>query len=163
MPVYTGIVDTYTALWRRPLVFGALIQRVKFLRLLLKPPLGRHYFFQHHTHTSLLRRFNSEGWNRTYDLVAELLVANEDHKGFCGASWFYDPQLENISPRLVYLAADPIAGGAERFHLGEDHTGSALSKSNTRVKFYDQGKYLPQSYLLVWYRKSMISRIGAQN
>ena len=91
------------------------------------------------------------------------MVANEDHKGFCGASWFYDPQLENISPRLVYLAADPIAGGAERFHLGEDHTGSALSKSNTRVKFYDQGKYLPQSYLLVWYRKSMISRIGAQN
>ncbi len=157
MPVYTGIVDTHTALWRRPLVFGPIGQRLRFLRILLTRPVGTRYFFQHHTHTSLLKRFNEEGWRRTYSLVAELLKANADHKGFCGASWFYDPQLKDVSPRLAYLAGYPLLNGADRFHLGLDDSGSALSKSKTRVKLYESGKYVPQSYMLVWPKKAMIA------
>jgi hypothetical protein len=157
MPVYTGIVDTHTALWRRPLVVGSIGQRLRFLRILLTRPVGTRYFFQHHTHASLLKRFNEEGWNRTYSLIAELLKANSDHKGFCGASWFYDPQLKDVSPRLVYLAGHPLANGADRFHLGLDDSGSALSKSETRLKLYESGKYVPQSYVLVWPKKAMIA------
>ena len=157
MPVYTGIVDTHTSLWRRPLVFGPTSQRLRFLSVLLTRPMGSRYFFQHHTHTSLLKRFNEEGWIKTYRLVAELLAVNPDHKGFCGASWFYDPQLEDVSPRLVYLAEYPLARGAKWFHLGEDHSGSALSKSRTRIALYESGKYIPQSYMLVWPAKAMIN------
>lgn len=156
MPVYTGIVDTHTSLWRRPLIFGPIGQRFRFLRILLTRPLGTRYFYQYHIHTSLLKRFNEEGRNTTYRLVAELLKANADHKGFCGASWYYDPQLEDFSPRLAYLAAHPLVGGAMRFHLGVDHSGSALSKSKTRVELYESGKYVPQSYMLVWLKKDMI-------
>lgn len=156
MPVYTGIVDTHTSLWRRPLVFGAVGQRFRFIRVLLTRPRGSRYFYQHHTHTSLLQRFNEEGWVETYRLVAELLAANPDHKGFCGASWFYDPQLEEVSPRLAYLAGYPLDRGAERFHLGEDDSGSALSKSKTRIALYESGKYIPQAYMLVWLAKDMI-------
>ena len=155
MPVYTGIVDTHTSLWRRPLIFGTLSQKMRFLGVLLSRPMGTRYFFQHHTHTSLLDRFNDEGWIKTYRLVAELLAVNPDHKGFCGISWFYDPQLEKVSPRLSYLAGFPLSRGAIRFHLGEDNSGSALSKSKTRVELYESGKYIPQSYMLVWPRKRM--------
>lgn len=155
MPIFTGIVDTHTCLWRRPLVFGPIGQRFRFLRILLTRPVGTRYFFQHHTHTSLLKRFNEDGWNRTYKLVAELLEANADHKGFCGTSWFYDPQLKVVSPRLAYLARYPLARGASRFHLGVDDSGSALSKSKTRVELYESGKYVPQSYMLVWPKKAM--------
>lgn len=157
MPVYTGIADVDNTLWRRPLVFGSLAQRFRFIRILFEKPVGLKYYFQHHTHTSLLSRFNSDGWNKTYDLIADLLELNPDHKGFCGASWFYDPQLKQVSPRLAYLAEDPLAAGAERFHLGEDNTGSALAKSKTRIQLHQEGKYVPKSYALLWHRKSMIS------
>lgn len=156
MPVHTGIVDSHTSLWRRPLVFGPVGQRLRFLRVLMTRPVGRRYYFQHHTHTSLLERFNEEGWIETYRLVAELLAANPDHKGFCGISWFYDPQLEDVSPRLAYLAGYPLERGAMRFHLGADQSGSALSKSKTRLALYESGEYVPQSYMLVWPAKGMI-------
>ena len=156
MPVYTGIVDTHGALWRHPLKFGAFSQRIRFVGHLLRMPIGNKYYFQHHTHTSLLRRFNQEGWLKTYKLVADLLSVNLDHKGFCGASWFYDPQLDKVSPRLAYLANDPLKYGAERFHLGTDNSGSALAKSKTRNELFDKGEYVPQSYMLVWHRKPMI-------
>ncbi|OJT00575.1 hypothetical protein [Marinobacter nauticus] len=156
MPVYTGIVDTHCALWRHPLKFGALSQRLRFGCHLLRMPIGNKYYFQHHLHTSLLARFNQEGRLKTYKLVADLLSVNQDHKGFCGASWYYDPQLERISPRLAYLANDPLLNGAERFHLGADNSGNALAKSKTRNELYKKGKYLPQSYMLVWHRKAMI-------
>lgn len=163
MPVYTGIVDTHTALWRRPLVFGPIGQRLRFLRILLTRPVGTRYFFQHHTHTSLLERFNDEGWTKTYELVAELLAVNPDHKGFCGISWFYDPQLKEISPRLSYLAEFPMSHGGRRFHLGRDLSGSAVAKSATRARLYEQGEYNPQAFMLVWPINRMIKWWRAQS
>lgn len=160
MPVYTGIADVHNTLWRRPLVFGSFIQRVRFVRMFLRKPVGFRYYFQHHTHTSLLANFNQEGWDRTYELIADLLDVNPEHKGYSGASWFYDPQLKSVSPRLAYLADIPIAAGAERFHLGSDRTGSALAKSKTRKSLYDEGKYVPQNYMLLWHRASMIQWRG---
>jgi hypothetical protein len=163
MPVHTGIVDTYTALWRKPLIFGDLSQRVRFFRLLCRRPFGNKFFFQHHAHRSLFDRLNPAGRIKTYKSVVDLLEINLDHKGFSAASWFYDPQLESISPRLSYLAGEPEKGGAERFHVGEDKTGSAFAKSNTRRWLHEQGKYTPQCYLLVWQRDLMISwrkRVG---
>ena len=135
------------------------MQRVRFLRILLIRPFGTRYFFQHHLHSSLLERFDESGRLKMYRLVAALLDANQNHKGFCGTSWFYDPQLTKISPRLSYLADYPLAYGARRFHLGQDLTGSAIARSATRARLHEEGRYEPQSYMLVWPKKPMVRHV----
>jgi hypothetical protein len=90
-------------------------------------------------------------------MVAEMLERHEEIKGMFGASWFYDPQLENISPRLMYLQKIPLAGGAQMFYMGADRTGNALAKSKTRLKLYEEGRYRPQEYMLVWPRKELMA------
>ena len=77
-------------------------------------------------------------------------------KGVFRASWFCDPELENISPRLMYLQKTPVENGANFFYIGEDRTGNAFAKSKTRLKLYNEGKYKPKAYLLVWPRKELI-------
>ncbi|MFO8002561.1 MAG: hypothetical protein R6U46_15080 [Marinilabilia sp.] len=156
MPVNTGIVDTKTVLWRRPMVVGPLKQRFMFMFLLLRPPAGTHYFFQHHTHTSMLKDFNQKGRLGTYNLVCDLLEINTNYKGFVSASWYNDPALESISPRLTYLAQDPLRGGAYRFYVGEDSSGSALAKSKTRNELYQKRQYIPRVYMVVWHRAEML-------
>lgn len=156
MPVNTGIVDTKTVLWRRPMIVGPLKQRFRFMFLLLRPPAGTRYFFQHHTHTSMLKEFNKKGRLGTYNLVCDLLEINFQYKGFVSASWYNDPALESISPRLTYLAQDPLRGGAYRFYVGEDSSGSALAKSKTRNELYQNGEYMPRVYMVVWHRAEML-------
>lgn len=156
LPLNTGVVDTRTSLWRRPLVTGPISQRLNFLKLLLREPKGVRFFLQHHIHSSMLDQFNREGRLRTYQLVAELLEANPEYKGFVGASWFYDPALEKISPHLSYLANDPLSGGAYRFYIEKDLSGSALAKSKTRKELYEKGKYVPRLYILAWHRKDLL-------
>jgi hypothetical protein len=76
-----------------------------------------------------------------------------------GASWFYDPALDEISPRLGYLRKTPIAGGA--FFIQGDATEedkrNALSTSSTRQKLYDEGKYIPRSHMLIWGKNDQIN------
>lgn len=156
MPVNTGIVDTQTALWRRPLIVGPLSQRLKFVELLIRAPAGTRYFFNHHTHNRMLMNFNQQGRLRTYEQVCDLLEINSDYKGFISGSWYNDPALESISPRLTYLARDPMNSGAYRFYAGPDNTGNALVKSRTRNELYQKGKYVPSSYMVVWHRDEML-------
>jgi len=113
-------------------------------------------YYQIHTHNRELNEFNEQGWNDCYIRIAEMLEKHEEVKGLFGASRFYDPQLENISPRLMYLQKIPLQNGAVCFSAGEDCTGNALAKSKTRIKLYQEGKYIFMSYLLVWPRKELI-------
>ena len=74
-----------------------------------------------------------------------------------GAGWVFDPQLECISPRLMYLRNMPLHNGAKIYHVGEDRTGNAIAKSKTRLNLYNEGKYVPQAYILIWPRKELIA------
>lgn len=109
-------------------------------------------FFQIHTHKSDLSKFDESGWEACYHGCAALYETHPDALGMFGASWFYDPVLEDISPRLSYLRRTPSDGGAEIFFYqeGGDAIGNALSTSSTRRNLYDQGSYMPKSYFLVW-------------
>ena len=157
LPCITGIVDTNSSIRRRPLISANLPSKIQFLSILLRKPLGTRFFLQHHVHTSMLPNFNPEGRRRCYELANQFLAANKNYKGFCATSWFYDPELSEISPRLRYLADYPISGGAKRFYVGPDHSGSALSKSETRRRLNATGRYQPKSYLLVWLTVDMVN------
>ena len=123
--------------------------------------LERRHFkpcFEIHTHLGNLSDFHSEGWDRCYVRIGQLLKLNPNIKGMLGGSWFYDPKLGIVSPRLKYLRDVPCRSGAEIFYVSKEGKNSgALSRSKSRLKLFEEGKYTPKSYLLIWPRKEVIT------
>lgn len=116
-------------------------------------------YFQSHIHAFNLDAFNEEGRNDLYRCCAELYALHPECLGMFGSSWFYDPVLDQISPRLSYLRTIPLEGGA---HLLYAHDGgvaiaNAISKSATRRRLYQERKYMPRTYMLIWGRKDQIN------
>lgn len=113
-------------------------------------------FFQIHTHIHRLAHFTESGWNECYQCCVDLYSIHPDVLGMYGGSWFYDPRIKEISPRLAYLQEIPLAGGARLFRSGPSEEGSkdALSTSPTRKDLFNKGLYEPCSYVLVWDRAS---------
>lgn len=116
-------------------------------------------YFQIHTHTFNLDRFNEAGWEECYRGCAELYGLFPDALGMFGGSWFYDPALDHVSPRLGYLRNTPLEGGGRIMYYGSDEASkaNALSSSPTRRTLYEQGKYSPRSFMLVWPRAQQIA------
>lgn len=121
--------------------------------------LGSHRpVFEIHTHLANVREFTPEGWNRAYRLMADLLEANPEVRGLFRGSWFFDPVIPEISPNLAYLQDLPLANGAAALfyaNLGPDC--GAFARSTKRRALYDEGKYTPKSYLLIWPRDALIA------
>lgn len=112
-----------------------------------------------HTDTRNLLDFNAAGWNACYARIADLMHVMPEVKGMVGTSWFYDPQLSDISPNLRYLRAVPTESGAflRIDGPGEIHTQRAITRSQTRKKLYEEGRYLPICATLVWRRKRLLA------
>jgi len=108
----------------------------------------------------LMKEFNPEGWKRFYDRTAKLLEMNENIKGICGSSWFFDPVLKEISPELSYLRELAEERGARFFNLGpsEGDVKDATFMSPKRIKLHKEGKYTPVGYMMVLPRKQLLKR-----
>jgi hypothetical protein len=122
------------------------------LRALLKP------WFQIHTESRYLDEFSEVGWTAFYHAAVDLLYVNPSIEGIVGTSWFYDPVLKAVSPRLSYLLDCPLENGALLVKQGttEFDIKSATATSSTRKKLYEEGKYLPKCHTLIWPREAMI-------
>lgn len=120
---------------------------------------GAKTWFRIHTDPRDTSEFTEEGWRRCYHRIADLLRSRPDVKGMVGTSWFYDPQLLTISPRLAYLQKDPLDGGAFmlRNGPGEIHTQRATLTSPSRRKLFEEGKYLPTCWTVAWPRKELLA------
>lgn len=120
-------------------------------------------YFQIHTHTAYLAEFNEEGWNECYRTCADLYAVHPEALGMFGASWFYDPVIQNISPRLSYLSEIPLKGRAVRLPFAREgeFVQDAIATSPSRRKLYEEGSYRPQSYLLAWGRRSQTAWASA--
>jgi hypothetical protein len=111
----------------------------------------------------LLIEFNPAGWNACYRRIGELLELDPRIKGVCGSSWWFDPRLAEVSPRLAFLHEVPTQHGARVFPLGSDETSihDALRNSPERTKQFEEGKYLPKKYMMVWGRDNLLAWIAA--
>lgn len=120
---------------------------------------GTGTWFRGHTDTEYLDEFNEEGWDRFYLRIAELLLRRKHVRGLVGTSWFYDPQIVDISPRLAYLQQRQLERGAYlmRHRDLETDIEFATAKSKTRRRLYQEGKYTPVSYSLIWGRNELLS------
>jgi hypothetical protein len=116
-------------------------------------------YFEIHTHIFNLERFNEEGWADCYRACAALYDVFPRSLGMFGASWFYDPAIEQISPRLSYLRKTPLAGKAMILYCdtGESAKANALSTSSSRRALYEAGKYTPKNYMLIWGKSDQIA------
>jgi hypothetical protein len=85
-----------------------------------------------------------------------MLELHPEIKGIWTGSWFNDPAIETVSPRLTYLRKMPQDNGAYAFYSNLASTSGALSKSKTRQKLYEEKKYIPKSYALIWPRKPLL-------
>ncbi len=120
--------------------------------------IGGPPWFGIHTDSRFTGDFNEAGWERCYLRIADLLESRPAVKGMVGTSWFYDPQLPAISPRLGYLQSTPIDNGAfvVRHGPGAIHTERATATSPTRRELYEQGRYLPVCCSLIWPREALL-------
>ncbi|MFW2343525.1 hypothetical protein [Brevundimonas sp.] len=111
-----------------------------------------------HTESRELSDFNEAGWDRAWATAAEILKTRPEMAGMLGSSWFYDPPLETISPRLAYLRLNPLKHGAFMVHQGpgEIHTERAATSSPTRKALIEEGKYTARSWIVAWPRAALI-------
>ena len=121
-------------------------------------------FYQLHLDPRNLDEFSPDGWIKTYKRLSELIQLNPEVKGFFGASWFYDPALKKVSPHLNYLREVRQQAGARLFYWGDQESvrDMALKTSKTRREMFDDGKYIPSSYFIVWERSDLLNWAGAE-
>lgn len=103
--------------------------------------------------------FTPEGQVDCYRNKVALFKRNKEVKGFWGETWFYDPRVKEISPRLGYVLdfnLDTLKGAHFYGGTGEGVTKHAIATSSTRKKLYEEGKYIPTNYIMVHTRKRLI-------
>ncbi len=121
---------------------------------------GRRPLYEMHMDIrQLLLEFNPNGWRACYRRMVDLMVTDARILGVCGASWWFDPRLASISPRLSFLRQMPVDQGARVFDLGEDATSThdALANSPERKARFDRGEYRPRKHLLIWSRDDIMA------
>lgn len=111
-----------------------------------------------HTESRELSDFNEAGWDRAWATAAQICKRRPQMAGMLGSSWFYDPPLEQISPRLAYLRVNPLKHGAFLLHQGpgEIHTQRAATSSPTRAALIEKGEYTARSWIVAWPRAALI-------
>jgi hypothetical protein len=136
---------------------------VRALRFFLLRCGGFAPFIENHVHPAMLGHFSPAGRQRCYELVAELLRRWPENRGLMGLSWYYDPVVARISPRLAYLREVPENAGALFLPAGTgaDVVGGATSTSATRRRLYEAGQYRPTRHLMAWSRRDLLSYCGA--
>lgn len=112
-----------------------------------------------HVDSRYLTEFNEQGHDNHYLRVADLLKRQKDIKGLVITSWYYDPHVQEISPRLAYLHDRPGERGAFFLQHGADRSDvlNAIKTSATRRRLYHEGKYKPVCYSMLWPRQELIA------
>jgi len=117
-----------------------------------------------HTVERNIREFNAEQMDLAYCNIARLLQRNDSVWGVFRSSWFLDPTLGEISPKMAFLSETPANHGAELYDGGpcsEDDIRKATSMSPERSHLYETGAYVPRNYFYFWPREAVIRAFGA--
>jgi hypothetical protein len=164
LEIYPGraaLIEKHSGIPRSLAFNNGFGQFLKALKLAILS--GGHFapYFELHLHRPMVNpsTFSESGWDRCYHLAAELLRYFPEYHGIIGGSWFFDPEIQKISPNLSYLRQRPLEGGAYFFRVGSSQADiiKATTLSKERQKLHEEGKYNPVSYMMVWPRKKIIA------
>lgn len=149
------VVESDTGFHRAMVYRSGIGQAKRFVQLLLTAG-GHKHWYQTHVHSSELDEFSEEGWVTSLRAIADMLALNPQVRGVWGGSWYFDPLVTSISPRLAYLRRIPEQNGAYFFYSNIDVNSGALSTSETRRRAYANGNYVPKTYVMCWPRRSLL-------
>lgn len=154
----TQIIDLSSPLGAGPVVRSALAGHGLNAVPAWIAAAGWRPWLEVHTESRHLADFNEAGWDRAWATAAAILKRRPHMAGMIGSSWFYDPPLETISPRLAYLRLNPLKGGAFMVHQGpgDIHTQRAGASSPTRAALIEKGEYVARSWIMAWPRDALI-------
>lgn len=157
-PCVAQVVELHSGIPLRLFSTGTLPERLTLIARVARQRRTKPYY-EIHTHTPMLDGFTEAGWDRCYHMIANLMRQDPDCLGIVGGSWFYDPALPAISPRLAYLRDVPASGGAFFIRRGTTEMDAALatSTSQSRRKLCEAGTYVPTGYVMVWQRQDLIA------
>ncbi len=158
VPCGTYVVDMSFKINFRGVIYTVLRSKKlgAFIRYIQAKGAGR--WLKTHVDMNYLDEFNEKGRDECFLRIAELLERRNDIRGMVGTSWYFDPQLEKISPHLTYLRQLPLERGAFllRHRTEQLDIENAIKKSKTRRRLYQEKKYIPQLYSIIWPRKDLI-------
>ena len=106
-----------------------------------------------HTANRYRRYFSEKYLNEAYHNIALLLQQDTSLQGLYRSSWFLDPKVIEIDPKLAFLSRIPIQNGAlygPLKRLEGTELDNALKHSKSRKSAYDQGDYEPWSWAYLW-------------
>ena len=147
-----------SAVKKKLLMTGGLRQFLDFVVFIVFRAGGFKPFYRIHTLKRYSGGFSAEDRVKCYLRITELLKQYAEIKGVYVMGWFYDPRLVQVSPSLAFLREVPARNGAKLFRFGTtEHTiRFATAWSPERKKLYEEGKYTPTEYALIWPKKEML-------
>lgn len=156
IPCVSHLVFRNSGVPRRSIIQQPLSRIIQALTFFIRAK-GFRPFMENHVHPAMLDQFNAQGREHCYRLIAELFRYWPECKGLMGSSWYYDPVVSIISPRLAYLRCVPEQNGALFLYAGTgpDVIQGSISKSSTRRQLFNEGNYQPRRYLMVWLREDI--------
>ena len=159
IPCGAQLVDVRAGVPRSIAVRQAGIEGLRFFWYMLSRVGGFRPFYEMHMDPRLILEFNVVGWERCYVRIARLLEYHPEVIGVVGTSWWNDPKLQDISPRLNYLREIPTTGGARFFKVGssEGAIRNAMVNSRERQQAYESGVYQPTDWVVIWSSKDLIA------
>ena len=125
---------------------------------------GQRPFLEGHTHDPVAKAYwNEAGWGEALRLAALALPAFPRARGAFGSAWFYDPAIKEVTPRLSFAQDLQVGRGALRIRIGSNvgAVANATATSASRRALYDEGKYLPTDYAIIWSRADLIAAHGS--
>lgn len=112
-----------------------------------------------HLDSRYLTQVNEQEYDRAFFRLAEVLERKKNIRGYVGTSWLNAPEVPEISPRLAFFRKYIREGGAFLLRHGTKRIDieNAIKTSETRRCLYQEGKYIPVSYSLLWPREGLIA------
>lgn len=161
-PAGERVVEPASVLQRALLHSAGLSQSLRFL-FSVACAAGTKPMFRLHVHLDEAPRLSEDTWRQTCRCLAGMLSCNPAVKGVVGGSWFYDPQLPKVSPRLGFIKAVLEEAGATWFYARDEGPESgALLKSESRRRLFNEHGYTPKAYVIFWPRKAALRWLARQ-
>ncbi len=153
--------DLNACIARKEVLKGGLASLVRFAATFqadLAKPL--YPLYEPHWDRRYEKYFSPEEYERCCLRIADMIAANPEVRGVATPSWWYDPQLKEISPELWFVREITEKGGA-RFMLLGGHNPylltDSLAHSPHRKAAYEAGRYNPKSYMIFWPRRELLA------
>jgi len=151
IPAGGQLIDPGSGLPRSLLVRSPLFSIPKKLGYVAGLCGGFRPFAEFHTHERMRHLFTPDGWEYCFRRLPAVFRSYPRLKGILGVGWFFDPQLETISPNLSFLREVSKRWGAIIMRGGVDPaaTEGALLMSQHRRDLHNKGMYQPINYHIV--------------